>query len=169
MTDLSTDDFFASLEAEIALTIKKDKIKADREKDRRASLNTRLDPATRAVARANFLEARALLDADLWKSVSLTALFAEQQCDGCGSVHRIFSHYMERQLQPKKPSNKRWVKTTAPKFDLPRETMTVTSITHVCADCCGEHGFSFTGATVRTAEPVVPAWDYQQEDINAQG
>jgi len=168
MTDLSTSDFFAELDAEIAVALKQSSLKSGAEAERRKSLNPRLDALTRQQAKANFLEARALLDAELWTGIALAAMFSEQTCDGCGSVHRIFLQYMEKQHQPRKPSNKRWVRTTAPSPALPRETTVIPTITHVCADCCHEHGFDFSGATMVIRESLAPSATYFQEDINGQ-
>jgi len=168
VTDLSTDDFFAELDAEIAAAVKASSLKTNIEAERRKSLNTRLDSATRLAAKANFLEAQALIDAELWTATALVAMFSEQTCDGCGSTHRIFLHYMEKQHQHRKPTNKRWVRTTALTSPLPRETTVIPTITHVCADCCSEHGFHFSGATMTIRETVAPSATYFQEDINAQ-
>jgi len=168
MSELSNDDFFAELEAEIAAAERKSKLKSSIDSERKKAHNQRLDAATRAKAKANFLEAQALIDAELWASTSLTAFFSEQSCDGCGSIHRIFLHYAERQHQPKKPSNKRWVRTTAPQPGLPRETSVLTSITHICADCCHEHGFPIGADALSISSPVSPSPHYHQEDINAQ-
>lgn len=161
------DDFFAELEAEIAAANAATRIKSDIEKNRRKSLNTRLNPDERREAKALFLEAQAILDAAHWHPVASVALFSEQQCRGCGSVHKLFLQYMERQVYTSKSSTRRMIRTTKPSPHLPREVLSQTSITHICADCCEDHGFDLTSATCITASAFAPSPTYEQEDIHA--
>lgn len=163
------DDFFAELEAEIAVSAAKTKVKADREAAKKAANNPHLNSAARQRASAEFRELSKLLEAEEWTIVSTVALFTEQQCDGCGSVHRVFLQYMERQSMVRKLSTQRYVRTPRPQPGTALETLIQPHRTHICADCCEDHGFAVSSANyLHPADTVANlSTTYTQEDINA--
>ena len=165
-----TDDFFAELEAEIAQATAKTKLKSDREAAKKAANNPHLSSASRQRASAEYRELSKLLEAEEWSIISTVALFTEQQCDGCGSVHRVFLQYMERQALVRKPSTQRYVRTPKPQSSAPLETLIQPHRTHICADCCEDHGFALLDANyLHPADTVANlSTTYTQEDINAQ-
>lgn len=164
------DDFFAELEADIAKHIAADKLKRDRDAARKKANTMTLPSAVRARASQEFRELNAMLSAQEWGSVKTVALFTEQTCDGCGSVHRIFLQYMELQQMIRKPTTQQWVRVSKPAADLPRETLLQPMATHICADCCEDHGFALLTASRLAPRPeaITPSPNYMQEDINAQ-
>jgi len=166
------DDFFAELEAEISQYVETAKLKKDRDAAKKRANTTSLPSAVRARASEEFKALNEILAAQEWASVKTLALFTEQTCDGCGSVHRIFLQYMELQQMVRKPTTQRWVRVTkpVPEDQLPRESLLQPMTTHICADCCEDHGFALlTGSRLAPRpEAVVPSFTYHQEDINAQ-
>lgn len=165
-----SDDFFAELEAEIAQATAKTKLKSDREAAKKAANNPHLSSASRQRASAEFRELSKLLEAEEWSIVSTVALFTEQLCDGCGSTHRVFLQYMERQSMVRKPSTQRYIRTPKPQPGAPLETLIQPHRTHICADCCEDHGFALLDANYLHATETAPnlSTTYTQEDINAQ-
>jgi hypothetical protein len=165
------DDFFASLNAEIETELAKTKAASNAEALKKKAHNMRLDPKTRAAAGEEYKAIQAALEAEQWITVSTTALFTEQSCDGCGSVHHIFLQFMECQQLKRKPTTQRWARVTRPSThsDLPRKTLIQPHRTHLCADCCQDHGFylSSAEALLPTAQASVPSLTYVQEDLNA--
>lgn len=164
------DDFFAELEAEIAVHTAKAQLKSDAEAARKRAHNTRLAPAVRAAAATNYKELTALVELDQWAVTATVALFTEQTCDGCGSVHRVFLQYMEVQSMVRKPSTQRWIRTPKPSPDTPRETLIQPHRTHICSDCCEDHGFALSSAShlPNSEAAIAISQNYFQEDINAQ-
>lgn len=165
------DDFFAELEAEIATHTAKAKLKSDAEAARKKAHNTRLSPAARAEAASTYKELSAIVEAEQWGAVSTVALFTEQTCDGCGSVHRVFLQYMEVQAMIRKPSTQRWVRISKPVPEevLPRETLIQPHRTHICSHCCEDHGFALEAASHLpvSQSALSVSQTYLQEDINA--
>lgn len=164
------DDFFAMLDAEIAVANKAAKMKADREAARKKANNRHASAEARAAAKARFLDLDAQLAAQEWTPIKTIALFSEQRCDGCGSVHHVFLQYMECHELIRKPSTLRWVRVTKPDTDLPREAMIQPMLTHICPSCCEEHGFSLASNPRQLAlrkQAIAPSTTYIQEDINA--
>lgn len=163
------DDFFASLDAEIAQHTAKAKIKDDAAKAKARANNTRLASSARREAAKTFHELSALIESDLWSKLSTIALFVDQQCDGCGSRHRVFLQYMEKHCMTRNPSTTHFVRVAKPDPTLPREVLCQPAITHICADCCNEHGFDLNASgTIDFGGQLSPSKDYEQEDINAQ-
>ena len=162
-----SDDFFAMLEAEIASAKSKAQLKSERDLAKKRANSPGLSTAARQRAAAEYKEISEILAAEEWRAETTSALFAEQSCDGCGSVHRVFLQFMETQVQISRPSTRRWVRVSAPRSDLPRDVMVQKSITHICPDCASDHGFiSETQVLVRD-ETLSPSTTYIQEDINA--
>lgn len=165
-----SDDFFAELEAEIAVATAKSKVRTDREAAKKAANNPRLPQAARLRAKEDYLELSKILEAEEWQIVSTVALFTEQQCDGCGSSHRVFLQYMERQSMVKKPSTQRYLRTPKPTTGAPLETLIQPHRTHICADCCEDHGFALLEASYLAPSETAAnlSTTYTQEDINAE-
>ncbi len=162
-------DFFAELDAELATIMAKSKKAAQLKAARKKANNSRLPSATRQAAKSEFLALQSEVEASLWVPTASIALFTEQICDGCGSIHRTFLQFMELQTRVSKSSTQRWIRTSKPHPALPRETMIQPLTTHICADCCIDHGFDFhpdsTRLEISTSLTVSP--NYIQEDINA--
>lgn len=131
----SADPFFAELEAEIADATAKSKLKADAAALRKKALNQRLDAHTRARYADDLRALQAILDANEWKPIAYGALFTEQHCDGCDTIHHTFLQYMQQEERVQNPSTKRWVRISKPNGQLPRMTIVQPIITHVCASC----------------------------------
>jgi hypothetical protein len=165
------DDFFAELEAEIAKSVKSDQLKKDRDALRKRANTMTLSAETRARAAEEYRQINAVLAAQEYQAIKTVALFTEQTCDGCGSVHRIFLQYMELQQLVRRPSTQQWVRVTAPKPEavLPRETLLQPMTTHLCANCCEDHGFALLTANRLPSrkDTLVPSFTYEQADINA--
>ena len=163
-------DFFDELNADIAKIISKQKTLADAEKARKKSNDLRQSPAVRAEARAEHLEILALIEAAKWSIAKVVALFSEQHCDGCGSYHRVFLQYMEEHFVTSRPTSRKWVRVSKLNPDLPRGIMLQSHTTHICMDCCEEHGFELLGAQHIDPIPqaLAPSLNYFQDDINAQ-
>ena len=166
------DDFFAELEADIAKFVEADKLKKDRDAAKKRANTMTLSPAARARASEEYKAINAVLAAQEWTSIKTIALFTEQTCDGCGSVHRVFLQYMELQQMVKKPTTQRWVRVSKPVPEelLCRETLLQPMTTHICADCCEDHGFALLTASrlAPRQDTLIPSPNYYQEDINAQ-
>ena len=162
------NDFFAELEADIAKYVEAAKLKKDRDAAKKRANTVTLPSAVRARASEEYKALNAILAAQEWGAVKTQALFTEQTCDGCGSTHRVFLQYMELQQMIKHPSTQRWVRVSRPKSDLPRETLLQPMVTHICADCCEEHGFGLLTGTRLLARQdcLTTSSTYQQEDIN---
>jgi len=165
------DDFFASLNAEIETELAKTRAASNAEALKKKAHNMRLDPKTRAAAGEEYKAIQAGIEAEQWMTVSTTALFTEQTCDGCGSVHQIFLQFMECQQLKRKPTTQRWARVTKPTSwdELPRKTLIQPHRTHICSDCCQDHGFylSAAEALLPATQVSVPSLTYTQEDINA--
>jgi hypothetical protein len=164
------DDFFAELEAEISQHIAADKLKKDRDAAKKRANNGQLPTAIRQAASATFKELSKLIEINEWASVKTIALFTEQTCDGCGSIHRTFLQYMQMEQLVRKPTTQRWVRVSRPSLDLPRESLIQPMTTHLCADCCEDHGFALLSAErlAPRTENLAPSFTYVQEDINAE-
>lgn len=163
-------DFLAELDAELAEVAAKAKKASQLEKLRKQTNNMRLPSNLRAEAKASYLALQAEADQFSWLPTTSIALFSEQLCDGCGSVHRVFLQFMELQTHRTKPSTQRWVRVSKPLSDLPRESMIQPLSTHICADCCEDHGFGISPSTSRleTSTSITVSSNYIQEDINGQ-
>lgn len=165
------DDFFAELEAEIAVAVKASKLKSDAAALKRTANNMRLDQRTRQRAAEEWRAVQAIVEANLWEPVAAGAFFTEQICDGCGSVHRTFLQFMQKEERVHNRSTVRWVRVPLPMNGLPSQTIIQPLKTHVCADCAHEHGFVVTEPDVRLMPLVgglTVSSNYVQGDINAQ-
>lgn len=168
MSDL---DFLASLDAELSEITAKAKKAGQLEALRKKANNPRLAHSARSAAKSEYLAVSFEVEALLWKPETSIALFSEQSCDGCGSVHRTFLQFMEQQVHVQKPNTRKWVRVSKPQALLPRESMIQPLATHICADCCEDHGFGIspTSARLETSTSVTAAAAYLQEDLNAEG
>ena len=164
------DDFLAQLDAELsAQTAKSAKVK-QLETLRQKAENLHVPSSVRGPAKAEWLTLSSELDTYIWQALSTSALFTEQTCDGCGSIHRTFLQFMEHQVHKTKPSTSRWVRVAKPQPSLPRETLIQPLSTHLCSDCCEDHGFAFAPTTRRLhlSESLTTSPLYHQDDLNAQ-
>jgi hypothetical protein len=164
------DDFLAELDAELSALASTSTRKAQAEALKKKLANTRLSTEVRREAREEYRIIQAQIDAHQWIPTASIALFSEQTCDGCGSVHRTFLQFMEQQAYKPRPSTVRSLRVEKINLALDREVIIQPLQTHVCADCCHEHGFAFVRASfLKPAEFITTSPTYQQEDINAQG
>jgi hypothetical protein len=163
------DDFFAELNAEIAKATAKSKLKLDAVALRKKAHNMRLSPKQRQEAADEFKAIQAIVEAELWEPVRSGALFAEQACDGCGSVHFNFLQFMQEERKVRDHRTRRWIRVSVPDTSLDRETIVQPLKTHVCSDCCDDHGFNVRAPSIRLLPrdgglSVSPT--YHQGDIN---
>ena len=88
----------------------------------------------------------------------------------------MFLQYMLQQVMLRNPKTSRFVLITKPITSLPREVMTHRTSTHICADCCHEHDFSFDNptkilelpGTVTVSKSYVQDELYEEEEADAQ-
>lgn len=170
MTTEPVDDFFAELEAEIASATAKSKLKADASSLRKRANNMRLSSASRAEAAKEYRAVQAIVEADQWEVVRAAALFAEQLCDGCGSIHYNFLQYMQEEVKLKDHCHgRRWVRVVLPPLGLPQETIIQPLLTHICSDCAEDHGFNVHAPSIRllpSEASLTVSSTYTQGDIN---
>lgn len=165
-----SDDFFAELEAEIASATKKSRLKADAVKLRKTAHNMQISPARRAEAAAEFRSIQAIVEANEWEAIRFAAMFTEQACDGCGSTHHNFLQYMKEERKVRDKRSRRWVRVSKPNSTLPYETIIQPISTHICSDCCEDHGFSVLAPSIRLLPrdgALTVSQTYEQGDINA--
>ena len=171
MTELSPDEIFAELDAEIALVAKNTSIKSNAEINRRKSLDIRRPKADRDVSKALYLEAVAIQEANAWLVEASCAMFTHQYCDGCGSSHWVFLQFMEKLSLIRLPTTVRWQRVPALRDGFPRETIIQNHKTHICSHCASDHGFTLEGTfgtlDLSSAEPFGISPTYYQEDANA--
>jgi hypothetical protein len=165
MSDL---DFLAELDAEIAKVSSKADLTTKRKKAMSALYNPRSTSSAKAKAKASLEGINAQLAAIIWKPEASVAFFVEQSCDGCGSVHRMFLQYMQREVTWKTAVTTRWSRVNRPSPSLPREVIVQATETHVCGDCMEDHGFDYTTAEIKFishSDPFVASPDYVQEEL----
>lgn len=165
---MSDDDFFASLDAEIALHTQRKQIRKDAAAAKKIAMNRAVNEVQRLTALRNYRELQAIIDVETWKPVGFIAMFSEQVCDGCGSIHKMFLQHMEQQQSRTRSTDRRFVRVPKPEGALPRSTVVRTHRTHICPDCCEDHGFFLDDAIVAfSTEAVSISPTYEQGDINA--
>ena len=168
MSEAPDLDFFAELDTEISKHQSKAQLHLNVDKAKKSMHNMKATPEYRSRAREEYREAQALLDLELWMRQAAIAMFTEQKCDGCGSTHRIFLQYMHREVLVRRPTSIRWVRTMTIDRLLPRESLIQTHHTHICADCCLDHGFAVEAQASIGNALFAPSPTYEQEDLNAQ-
>ena len=163
-----SDDFFDELNAEIEKALAKSKLKDDAAKAKKLAFDRTVGRRVREKAIAEWQTLQAILEAEQWTPVSVVAMFSEQHCDGCGSTHRLFLQYMEQQNNIRKSAGKRWIRVAYPSQLLPHEVMIQPHRTHICPDCCEDHGFHLSQATPLTlsTSALNISETYLQGDIN---
>lgn len=179
MVDLSApiiipdEDFFASMDAAISKVTAKSKLL-----DRKKKLQTDLNPArhmtttTRDALKRELHEVSAELERIQWLAIGSIALFTSQHCDNCGSNHSMFLQHMQEQVTSSGPRVTRYARVGRPASDLPRRVVIQPTVTHVCADCCGEFGFDLAMAEIKFAEfsePFAVSKTAVQEEIEDHG
>lgn len=164
-------DFFASLDAEIAQANLKPKLESDRKKLMARLRDNRIAREVQEAARQGIADIDATLDSLIWTPMAATAFFVQQDCDACGSSHRMFLQHMEKQSTGTKNPTTRWKRVRRPNPDLPCEVVVQQSKTHMCADCCDDFGFSFPSAEVKfvsTDAPFTISPTYEQDELYAE-
>ena len=164
-------DFLAELDAEIAAVASKTKLESDKKKLLAKSKNRNLAWEEVLRLRAELAEVDKILDSIVWTPISAVAFFVQQDCDACGSTHRLFLQHMEKQSTGKANPTTRWTRVKRPNSDLPTEVVIQQSKTHICADCCEDFGFHFPSAEIKfisTEAPFTISPTYEQEDLNAE-
>lgn len=163
------DPFFAELDAEIAEATKKSKLRADAATLKRQAANMRLSAAVRARAAEEYRAIQAIVEAEMWQIVRGGALFAEQTCDGCGSIHYNFLQYMQEEVKIRDARTRRWVRVPLPPESCPLDTIIQPLTTHICSDCCEDHGFDVRRPTIQLMPrdgSLTVSSTYIQGDIN---
>lgn len=169
MPDQEEDAFFAELNAEIATATAKSRLRGDAAKLKREALNMRLSARTRQRAADELRSIQAIIEAETWQIVRCAAMFAEQHCDGCGSIHYNFLQYMQEERKIRDPRSARWVRVLIPADGLERETIIQPLTTHICSDCCAEHGFDVDRPNIKLLPregSLTVSSTYVQGDIN---
>jgi hypothetical protein len=163
------DPFFAELEAEIEQATKASRLKSDAAALKKQALNMRLSTRERQRAAEEYKSLQTIIDATLWQPLRAGALFTEQTCDGCGSVHYNFLQYMQEECRVAKPADRRWIRVGMPMDGLPTDTILQPLKTHICSDCCTDHGFDVNLPNIRLmprGEALTVSPTYVQGDIN---
>lgn len=162
-------DIFDELNLEIEKALEKGKLKKKAAELKKQAFDTTVGRRVRERAMLEYRETLALIEIESWRPVGTSALITEQLCDGCGSIHRVFLQYMEIQQHKTKPSARRWVRVSIPAPALPREVVIQQNKTHICPDCCDEHGFDLSTASFLGVGPMTLAVsdNYIQGDLNA--
>lgn len=166
-----SDDFFAELEAEIASANAKRALKSDAAKLKRQATNERLSAITRKRAAEEYRAVQEIAEANQWEVTQCGALFAEQSCDGCGSIHYNFLQYMQQEAMVRKPSSTRWTRIPLPVAGMELQTIIQPLTTHICSDCCQDHGLNVLAPNIRLMPiggALTVSATYQQNDINGE-
>jgi hypothetical protein len=162
-------DIFNLLNADIAKALEKTNLRKKAASLKKQAFDRTIGVAVRNKAMLEYRETMAMIEIEMWQPVGTAALITEQQCDGCGSLHRTFLQYMEIQQHRSRPSSRRWMRVSFPNPTLPREVVIQPNKTHICPNCCEEHGFDVTTASFLGISPTALAVSdtYLQGDINA--
>lgn len=159
-----SDPFFDQLNAEIDAAMKR----AKRISSGKAARDRASTPFATAADKENWQLQREAYEAETWQSVAIVALFGEEQCDGCGSNHQVFLQFMEQQIEIARPANRRFRRVQKVTQGLPKKVLVHKTTTHICCDCCGDHGFELENATqIKSQTPVIASRFHHSEDINA--
>jgi hypothetical protein len=164
-------DFLASLDAEIAAATAKPKLESDRKKLMAKLRDNRLSREAAAGLRSELSAVDQMLETLVWTPMAATAFFVQQDCDSCGSSHRMFLQHMEKQSTGTHNPTTRWKRVRRPNPDLPCEVVVQQSKTHMCADCCEDFGFHFPSAEIKfisTEAPFTISSTYEQDDLYAE-
>lgn len=163
------DDIFDLLNADIAKALEKTNLRKKAANLKKQAFDRTIGQAVRNKAMLEYRETLAQIEIEMWQPIGTAALMTEQQCDGCGSIHRTFLQYMEIQQHRSRPTSRRWMRVSFPHPTLPREVVIQPNKTHICPNCCDEHGFDTSTASflgVGTTALTVSD-NYLQGDINA--
>lgn len=170
--DLGSDDFLADLMKEVQKTTEEALLKSkvvDLQKkirDRRFSDEKKLELLS------DLGEAQARLQVIMWRPLANVAFFTTQKCDGCGSEHSVFLQYMQRQETTSGAKVSRYQRVSRPHPELPNEVIKQVTETHVCVDCCEDHGFTMSAAVSKfqrnmlsDTRPFSVSSGYVQEEV----
>ncbi len=164
-------DIFAELDAEIAQATAKPKLEKDRKALMAKLRDNRLSREAAANIRNELSAVDQMLDSIIWTPMSAVAFFVQQDCDACGSTHKVFLQHMEKQSTGTHNPTTRYKRVRRPNPDLPCEVVVQQSTTHICADCCEDFGFSFPSAEIKfvsTEAPFAISPTYEQDDLYAE-
>lgn len=158
-----TDDLFADLDALLTAVTTKAKLAADRKAAKATLSNHRATPVARAYANESLRAIDEQLDAIMWLPTATVALFAEQHCNYCGSVHRIFLQFMEKSETARGHKVTRLHRIASPRVGLPKLVQKQVTKTHFCADCCSDFKFDLGLAEERYhGDPFAVSGTYEQ-------
>lgn len=164
-------DFLAQLDAEIATATAKPRLEKDRKALMAKLRDNRLSREAAAGIRQELSTVDAMLDSMIWTPMAAVAFFVQQDCDACGSIHKVFLQHMEKQSTGTHNPTTRYKRVRRPNPDLPCEVVVQQSTTHICADCCEDFGFSFPSAEIKfvsTEAPFTISPTYEQDDLYAE-
>lgn len=164
-----TDPFFDELNREIAEATAKSRLKADAAKLKKQSNNMRISPAERQAAAAEFRTIQSIVEANEWEAVKCAAMFTQQHCDGCDSIHYTFLQYMQEEEKVRDRHSRRWMRIELPATRLPKETIIQPLVTHICSNCAPDHGFNIDAPEIRLMPSIgslTVSHNYIQGDIN---
>jgi len=141
-------DILSQLDAELAKVSKKSALETERLRLSKKLQDKRIGSEQRTTLRAQLTSVAAELDLIRWRIISAVALFTTQQCDNCGSTHRVFLQFMEEQRTIRAPFVYRYVRVAKPTADLPTKVLNQLKTTHICADCCSDFDYNLNDATL---------------------
>lgn len=162
------DDFLLALDRELSATVSKAKLQSDLAKTRNKLISNAVSSEAKIQLRSEYAHLSEELNKILWRPIASVALFSIQHCDNCASKHQTFISYMQRQESIQTKGIMRWIRMSKPISGLLTEVIKQVTITHICADCCAEHGFDITLGEVkfsRHSEAFSVSIDYVQEEL----
>lgn len=162
-------DILSQLDAELAKVSKKSALETERLRLSKKLQDRRIGDEQRQTLRAQLSSVSAELDLIRWRVESSVALFTTQQCDNCGSTHRVFLQFMEEQRTIRAPFVYRYVRVAKPTSGLPTKVLNQLKTTHICADCCSDWSYDLNAATLILGhvEQLNIAPNYEPADLNS--
>jgi hypothetical protein len=170
--DLSLDDFFSSLDAEVSKLTAKPRLEAEKKALLQKVRKGDPDRQGRIILAGQIKEITAQLEAIQWRQIATIGLFQEQHCTFCGSIHRMFLQFMAKQEATSGPKCTRFVRSTKMEAGFPSETVLHKTKTTVCSDCAGDFGFDLDNAMTKlgeVTEPFAIPQGYVQEEEELEG
>lgn len=162
-------DFLAQLDLDIKKLTRKSTLQSDEKRLKDKLRDRRVPDLIKSSLRTDLAAVQAQLALIQWRPEASVAMFVEQHCDNCASIHSIFTQHMQRQISTSGHPVKRWVRVPRPEPGLPREVIKQLTTTHCCSDCITEFGFDMTSAEIKFSdhsEPYSVSQNYLQEDMN---
>jgi len=143
-----SDDIFDQLDADIARITSKTKLEEEKKRLNQHIRKTNPDRKTRILLAGEIKEINEQLDSIQWFTTATVALFQEQHCTYCGSKHRIFLQFMNRQETTSGPKVRRLVRATKSQVGLIHEVILDKTETSICADCATDFGFDLDNSFI---------------------